>query len=217
MPKMYIPAAFAERDKEKLHAFMREHSFATLISHGEDGLVASHLPLLLDSAAGPFGCLYGHMARANDQWKRLEGDILAIFSGPHAYISPAWYEDEGTVPTWNYVAVHAYGVLEIVDGREPLLKILRRSVRTYEGPRENPWRLDESTAHVEKLLQAIVGLRVEIIRLEGKWKLGQNHPEERRQRVIRQLGGRSDEDSRAIAALMAEYSAAVMATDREAQ
>jgi transcriptional regulator len=202
--RVYVPAAFAETDTAKLHDFMRRHSFAVLTSHGQGGLVASHLPLLLDAEAGPMGCLLGHMARANPQWRQVEGGVMAIFSGPHAYVSPAWYEEAGTVPTWNYVAVHAYGTFRIVEGRDELLEILRRSVRTYESPRPQPWAFDESEPHVDRMLKAIVGFHIEITRLEGKWKLSQNHSEERRRKVIRALGARADEESRAVAALMSE-------------
>ena len=203
---MYVPAAFAEADAARLHEFMRRHSFAVLTSGGGGGLVASHLPLLLDADAGPHGHLLGHMARANPQWRRVEGEVMAVFSGPHAYVSPSWYSEEGTVPTWNYVAVHAYGTFRVVEDSGGLLDILRRSVAAYEGPRPEPWPFDESQPHVGTMLKAIVGFRIEITRLEGKWKLGQNHPEARRRRVIRALEARPDDDSREIARLMSERS-----------
>jgi transcriptional regulator len=201
---MYLPAAFAETDTSKIHEFMDRHGFATLISQGSAGMIASHLPLLLEPEAGRNGTLFGHMARANPQWKDVRGDVLAIFAGPHAYVSPSWYEEEGTVPTWNYVAVHAYGVFRLVEDRDGLLEILRKSVRTYEGSRPEPWPFDESAKHVDTMLKAIVGFRIEIGRLEGKWKLSQNQPEARREKVIQGLGRQTDEDSRAIAALMIE-------------
>jgi transcriptional regulator len=199
---MYIPAAFAETDTAKLHEFMKRNSFAVLTSHGEGGLTASHLPLLLDVDAGPHGQIVGHMARANPQWRTVAGEVMAVFSGPHAYVSPSWYEEAGTVPTWNYVAVHAYGTFHLVEERDALLDILRRSVTTYESPRPEPWAFDESAPHVEVMLRAIVGFRIEITKLEGKWKLSQNQSVERRGRVIRALAERADEDSKAIAATM---------------
>lgn len=199
---MYIPSAHAVTDLHALHGFIRQHSFATLVTDGEDGLIASHLPILLDSACGPQGTLFGHMARANPQWRQPKGESLAIFTGPHTYISPAWYESDGTVPTWNYVAVHAYGPFQVVDDRDQLLEILRTSVRFFESPRERPWAFDESAPHVDRMLRAIVGFRLEISRLEGKWKLSQNHPEERRQRVIQALETQADPDSQTIASLM---------------
>ena len=164
--------------------------------------MASHLPLLLDAEAGPRGHLLGHMARANPQWRRVEGEVLVVFSGPHAYVSPTWYEEPGTVPTWNYVAVHASGTFHPVEDREPLLEILRRSVVDLRGPRPNPWTFDDSAPHVETMLRAIVGFRIEISRLEGKWKLSQNHSEARRLKVMRALESQADQESRAVAALM---------------
>jgi transcriptional regulator len=201
---VYVPAAFAESDMARLHEFMRRHSFAVLTSHGGGGLTASHLPLLLDAGAGPQGHLFGHMARANPQWRGVEGEVMAVFSGPHAYVSPSWYEEGGTVPTWNYVAVHAYGAFHVVEDRDGVLDILRRSVLVYESPRPAPWAFDGSEPHVDRMLRAIVGFRIEITRLEGKWKLSQNHPEERRRRVRRALEAQDDEGSRAVAALMTD-------------
>ena len=201
---MYLPATFRESDPAKLRAFMRENSFATLVTQGEEGLTASHLPLLLDAEAGPHGRLLGHMARANRQWRGVLGEAMAVFAGPHVYVSPSWYETPGTVPTWNYVAVHAYGSFEIVEDREGLLDILRRSVVAYESPRPVPWTFDESDPEIVGMLKAIVGFRIEITRIEGKWKLNQNHPEERRRKVIDALEAHSDGDSKAIARLMRE-------------
>lgn len=201
---MYLPSAFAETETAKLHEFVRDYSFAILTSSGERGLVASHLPLLLDSESGPRTRLLGHMARANPQWKDARGEVMAVFSGPHVYVSPSWYEEEGTVPTWNYVAVHVYGTFEVVEDREGLLDILRRSVQTYESPMPKPWNFDESALHVDNMLREIVGFRIEITRLEGKWKLSQNQPAGRRRKVARALAERTDENSRAIAGLMVE-------------
>ncbi len=199
---MYNPASFAEHDVSTLHAFLRRHSFATLVCSGEGGLVASHLPLLLDAQAGRLGHLLGHMARANPQWRQVEGEVLAIFQGPHTYISPSWYEEPGMVPTWNYIAVHAYGTWQLVDHRAEVLEILQHAVAFYEGPRPEPWTMDLQGERLEGLLRSIVGFRIEISRLEGKWKLSQNHPEERRRKVIRGLRQQTDDDSQQIAAMM---------------
>lgn len=199
---MYNPSAFTVTDPARLHAFIDQNGFATLVSSGRERFVASHLPLLLDRAAGPQGQLLGHMARANPQWRDVEGEVLAIFQGPHTYISPSWYEEDGTVPTWNYVAVHAYGTFQVIDERAPLIDLLHRLVDQYESPRARPWLFDDSAGHVEKMLQAIVGFRIEITRLEGKWKLSQNHSRERQERVVRALQGQQDDDSRSIADLM---------------
>src|SRR4051794_14312849 len=112
---MFIPTAFNESDQNKLHKFIQAHSFGLLISTHQNEPFATHLPLLLERDVGPHGCLVGHMARANPQWHDLEGQqALVVFSGPHAYISPTWYEAANVVPTWNYVAVHAYGICRLV-------------------------------------------------------------------------------------------------------
>ena len=201
---MYIPASFAETDAENIREFMRRHIFAVLTSRGPSGLFASHLPLLVEDASGSKDGLFGHMARANPQWREVEGEVMAVFSGPHAYISPTWYAEEGTVPTWNYVAVHAYGVFQVLEERDALLEVLRRSVPFFEGSLPKPWVFDESAPDAEKLLKGIVGFRIEITRLEAKWKLGQNHSEARRRRVIQALSASAVEDSKAVAALMEE-------------
>jgi transcriptional regulator len=199
---MYIPASFKQDDVSVLHELIEQHSFATLVSRHDEAPLASHMPLLLDRRSGPSGTLIGHVARANPQWRQAEGqNVLAIFSGPHAYISPAWYESAGVVPTWNYTAVHAYGRWQRVDN-SALEQIVRDYVDFYERMREAPWRLDASPEFMQKLLPQIVGFRIEISRLEGKWKLSQNHPPERRQKVIDALRLRADENSLAIAALM---------------
>jgi transcriptional regulator len=200
---MYVPTAFAETDRTTLHDFIEQHSFGLLVSQ-HDGLpFASHLPLLLERDAGPHGCLFGHMARQNPQWEQA-GDqtVLAVFSGPHAYISPTWYESEHVVPTWNYVAVHAYGTLQVVENAQPLWDIVEKTTRLYEASQPQPWSLAGVAAYAERRLAQIVGFRIQIERIEGKWKLNQNHPLERRQRVIRVLEGRSDENSQSVAALM---------------
>jgi len=199
---MYIPAAFRESDTAKLHEFIRQHSFALLTSHGERGLVASHLPLLVDPERGPLGTLLGHFARANEQAADAGAESLAVFSGPHAYISPTWYETPNTVPTWNYVAVHAYGVLRPIEDRAELARLLKRMVEMYEGSRSHPWPFDSGTDFHQKLLDGIVGFEIEITRLEGKWKLNQNHPVERRQRVIAALNEAGGENNQAVAKLM---------------
>ena len=199
---MYVPASFEVTDLSELHALMRTYSFATLVTQGEGGMAATHLPLVLDADVGPRGTLLGHMARANPQWRDVSGESLAIFPGPHAYVSPTWYETPGTVPTWNYVAVHAYGALRLVEGPDGLRDILTRSVSVYERGMPRPWSYEESDPDIDKMPNAIVGFRIEIGRMEGKVKLNQNHPDERRRKVIRALEARADVDSHAVARLM---------------
>ncbi len=200
---MYVPPSFARTDPSELFAFMGAHSFALLVStHGGEPY-ATHLPLLVRPAAGPRGTLVGHMARANPQWHDLDGrPVLAVFAGPHAYISPAWYEADGVVPTWNYVAVHATGTFRLVDDPAGVTDIVAATVETYERTRPAPWRLDPAADYVRQMARAIVGFRVEIERLEGKWKLSQNHPPERRAKAMTALDASADADARAIARMM---------------
>ncbi|MDA1015925.1 MAG: FMN-binding negative transcriptional regulator [Planctomycetota bacterium] len=186
---MYTPASFAETDQNTLHEFIEQHSFATIVSRSGEGIVASHLPLLLDRNAGPHGRIVGHMARANPQWKQAQDeDVLVIFTGPHAYISPSWYQAINVVPTWNYTAVHAYGTVRLETDRTRLLNIVRRYVDHYEAGLPEPWSLDRAEPEfVDGLLDAIVGFTIDIESIEGKWKLNQNHDADRRSKVATAL------------------------------
>lgn len=200
---MYIPTAFAENDVTKLHDFIEQNSFGLLVSQVNGLPFASHLPFLLDRHEGSQGRLVGHMARTNPQWVEVGGQTtLVIFSGPHAYISPTWYEAEQVVPTWNYVSVHAYGNVQVIEDEASLLDIVQRSVRVYERSMPQPWSFDGSSTFVKRLLAQIIGFRIEIGKLEGKWKLNQNHPVERRRKVVGALQEQGDENSLAIAAVM---------------
>jgi transcriptional regulator len=200
---MYVPSWFERTDPAELFDFMEANSFALLVSTHEGAPFATHIPLLLDRATGPHGTLTGHVARANPQWRTLEGQVvLAVFSGAHAYISPSWYETQGVVPTWNYVAVHATGTAHLVEDPEGITNIVAATVATYERNRANPWQFDPGAEYVRKLVNGIVGFRVEITRLEGKWKLNQNHPAERRAKVIAALESSTDVDALEIARLM---------------
>ena len=178
---MYLPSAFRQDDLAELHAQMQASPFALLTSAGAAGVQASHLPLLLAPDEGEFGTLYGHFARANPHWRDLQGgaEALAVFSGPDAYISPGWYpakaEHGKVVPTWNYIAVHARGPVELIEEPERLLQIVSRLSDQHERGRERPWTVsDAPREYLDSMLRAIVGFALPIRRLEGKWKLGQN-------------------------------------------
>jgi transcriptional regulator len=201
---MYVPSSFGETDLEKLHEFIDRHSFATLISQAGNEPFATHIPLLLNRNRGPRGTLTGHMARANPHWQTADGQrVLVIFSGPHVYISPGWYESSDVVPTWNYVTVHAYGTLRLIKNRDDLVALIRTLVERYESNQATPWWLDsQNEAFVSRMLDAIVGFEIEIDRLEGKWKLSQNNPPERREKVIRQLRTSNRPEAQQIADLM---------------
>lgn len=201
---MYIPEAFAEDNLDTLHGLMQQYSFATLVTL-RDGLpVASHLPLTLHPHQGPYGTLVGHMARANLQWRDFATDteVLAMFQGPHAYVSPAWYTVHPSVPTWNYAVVHAYGVPRVMDDPDELHDVLRTLVRAYEGPRPNPWPFEVPEEYLQRMMRGIVGFSIPISRLEGKYKLSQNRPAVDQQRVADALEQQHDALSQGVAALM---------------
>jgi transcriptional regulator len=201
---MYVPPHFAETDLTKLHDFIERHSFGLLVSQLGDEPFASHLPFLLDRTSGPHGALIGHVARANPHWKELVGlPVLAVFSGPHAYISPTWYEAPNTVPTWNYTAVHIIGQATLLDDKDAVRDVVTRTVARYESPMPQPWTFDGTSVFADRLLDQIVGFRIAIERIEGKMKLNQNHPAERREKVIRALRDRGGADEVAVAELMA--------------
>ena len=202
---MYIPPAHAQTDPETLFAFIRQYGFAVLVSQHDGGPFATHLPLLADRSAAAHGRLVGHMARANPQWQQADGQtVLAIFSGPHAYVSPTWYEAENVVPTWNYAAVHVYGTFRAVHDEAAVMQIVRETVDFYESPRSQPWRLDPETDFTRKMVKAVVGFTIDVTRVEGKWKLSQNHPQERRRRVMLALRDAEDQDAREISAMMSD-------------
>jgi transcriptional regulator len=177
---VYIPRLNAEQDTTALHAFMHANPFAALVT-ASGGLFATHLPLILRATDGPLGTLEGHVARANAHHKLVDGatDALVIFTGPHAHVTPTWYpskvENERVVPTWNYVAVHAYGIVRFRDDAEFLAGHVTRLTEQHESARGSDWRTDDPPAdYVAQQLKAIVGVEIEITRLEGKWKMSQN-------------------------------------------
>ena len=176
---LYVPPHFRVEDRATLVAFMRHNAFATVVSAGGTGMHASHLPLLVD-VDGDAVRLRGHFARANPHWETMEGgkQLLAVFTGPHAYVSPTWYVTQPSVPTWNYTAVHATGQARLTDEAE-LHEIVSELAAYYEAGNKPPWRLSEQpAAYVQSMLGAIVGFEMEVERLEGKFKLSQNRPVE---------------------------------------
>jgi transcriptional regulator len=205
---MYIPAQFEESNVEVLHAFMQDQPFATVVTHGSGGLNANHFPLLLDPDPSPYGTLRGHMSRANDAWREAAGtDALIIFQGPHSYISPSWYparqETGRVVPTWNYVVVHAYGTLRVVDDPEWVRRHVEQLTDTFEGPQAERWRVSDAPADwVDSLVQGIVGFELPIARLLGKWKVSQNRGAADRAGAIAGLEAAGDPASAAMAKLI---------------
>jgi transcriptional regulator len=199
---MYIPTLFQQSDRSALLALMRSHSFATLVSAGPAAPTASHLPLLVDEHDGQL-VLRGHMARANPQWREHPLRVLAIFSGPHAYISPTWYDAEDTVPTWDYLSVHAEGTLRLYDDDLSVRSFFADLAQAYEGEQAQLWQARLGAETFSSFVQQIVCFRIQVEVLQGAWKLNQNHPEPRRRKVIAALRARGDADSAAIADAMA--------------
>ncbi|RXZ78852.1 FMN-binding negative transcriptional regulator [Paenibacillaceae bacterium] len=199
---MYVPQHYKVEDEASLFDFIERNSFGLLFSSDNNRPVASHLPLLLDRANN---CLYGHFARVNTQWQDIEGqEVLAVFHGPHCYISASWYETKASAPTWNYTAVHVHGSIELIEDQEGLLAILKRTVNQYEQP-DSSYRIDESNKpFVDRLIHGIVGFKLHINSIEGQWKLSQDDTAERRERVIDQLEKSPHENERTIAQLMKE-------------
>ena len=201
---MYVPAHFAETDEAKIIATLRAHSFATLVTFDGAHPFASHVPLILRPERGPRGVLLGHIARANPQWRHFgQGpEALAIFTGPHAYISPSWYPSPNMVPTWNYVAVHVYGIPRIVDDPAAFAEIFRLTVEEYESGRPTPWREELPVEHKAAMMKAIVGFEIEISRVEAKFKLSQNRRPEDIAGAIAALSQSENQTERELAALM---------------
>ncbi len=169
---MYRPRHFDIEDQSALFRVMRDNSFALLVSAGLGGLVASHIPLFLEADGDKPGRLFGHLARQNEQWRSFDGtaEAMAVFQGVHAYVSPSWYVSEVMVPTWNYVAVHAYGRPQTVGDAARTRAHLERLVATYESPATGPWsmaRLPDD--YVQRMIKGIVAFEMPIERLEGKF------------------------------------------------
>jgi transcriptional regulator len=203
---VYLPPAFTEARPEVLIAHIERHDFGLLISHGPAGLVASHIPFLVEREDDGLH-LVGHLARPNPQVAELSdgGEVLAIFTGPHAYISPGWYASGPAVPTWNYVDVHAYGTLRLIDDVDWLRIVLRRLSDRHEARSAEPWKMqDLPEAYMSGMVKGIIGLDIAVVRLEGKYKLSQNRPAADRPRIAAALEARGDADAVGIARLMRE-------------
>jgi transcriptional regulator len=202
---------FRQDEVEVLHQAMRQAGLATLVTLTANGLIASHVPLLLDPAPTPYGTLLGHLARPNPQAKgAMAGtEALVIFQGPDAYITPSFYETKRqtgkVVPTWNYVAIHAYGPVTFFNDAVRLLDIVTRLTDREEGKRAEPWAVNDAPADfLEMMLKGIVGFEIPIARLEGKWKMSQNRPAEDRAGVVEGLAADGHD---AVAAVVREVGA----------
>jgi transcriptional regulator len=203
---VYLPPAFTETRDEVLLAHIERHDFGLLVTQGIAGLIASQIPFLAEHRDGQL-YLQGHIARANPQADDLDGagEALAIFAGPHAYISPGWYEAGPAVPTWNYAAVHAYGPARRIADPAWLRELVRRLSERHEAREPAPWDMQAlPEPYVQSMLNGIVGIEIAVSRLDGKFKLSQNRPAADRPRIIAALERRADPESQAVAQLMRE-------------
>ena len=212
---MYIPRRYEEKDAETVRAFIRENSFAILVSVLDGVPVGTHIPLLLERDEEGREILVGHISRGNEQ-KRTFVDgakVLAIFPGPHAYVSPRWYT-KINVPTWNYISVHVYGTLTVMEGTA-LRAALSRLMEYYEHTMPRPVRLEEiPEKQVESEMRGIVGFKILVEEIQAAYKLSQNRDAESYHEVVRQLGA-GDEVSKAVAAEMQARQAGLFSPDKE--
>ena len=209
---MYIPPAFKDDDLDSIRATIRAARLASLVTATAEGPIATPLPLLLDETEGERGVLYGHVAKGNPQWRSAPiGEALAIFMGPEAYVTPSWYatkqETGKVVPTWNYIAVHAYGPVEFFHEPERLLAVVTRLTTIHETPRAKPWAVGDAPADfIAMQRRAIVGIEIEIVDIRGKWKTSQNRNAADRAGVVSGLEALGDEESRAMAEIVRQTS-----------
>ena len=208
---MYLPAHFAETRPDELHAIVREHPLGMLVTHSSSGLDANHLPFELDPDRGPVGTLLAHIARANPLWTEISSgaEVMVVFRGPQGYISPSWYpskhEAHRQVPTWNYEVVHAHGRLRFVDDDKFVRGLVARLTHRHEASEPQPWKMgDAPRDYLERMLSSIVGIEVELTRLEGKRKLSQNREARDREGASRALQERGHH---ALALAMAKTNA----------
>ncbi len=202
---MYLPKHFEETRVDVLHGLIRAHPLGTLVTAGAGGLEANHVPFEIDPDPAPFGTLRAHVARANPVWRDGAGDALVLFQGPEIYVTPSWYptkrESGKVVPTWNYVAVHAYGRLRAIDDPAWLRAFVTRLTDRHEARRAAPWKVSDAPGdYVDQLLAAIVGIELPVARLLGKWKVSQNRPAADRAGVVAGLEGDGGDAARAMAA-----------------
>ena len=204
---LYNPKHFDTQDRAAVARLMHEHSFATLITPAVPEPLVSHLPLLLVPGCEPHGTLLGHFARANPHWQQVrEVHSIAVFHGPHAYVSPSWYQDpDRMVPTWNYATVHAHGVLEIVDDAIEARGIIAALVQRFEAARATPWTFKRDERERDALMGAIVPFRMRIRRVDAKFKLSQNRTRDDRERVIAALRAEDYWQAREMADWMRRY------------
>src|ERR1700761_8460599 len=208
---MYMPRQFEETRPQVLQSLMKSHPLSTLVVVADGGVVANHIPLMLDPTRGEHGTLRGHVARANPVWKHFGPGTaaLAIFQGPDAYVSPNWYPakkaDGRVVPTWDYAIVHAHGEPRAVEDKQWLLQLVTELTDEHEGGTPEAWRVSDAPAdYIDKMLGSIVGIELPIRTIQGKWKVSQNRAVADRLGVVAGLESQPGDGSAAMAALVRE-------------
>ncbi len=204
---MYLPPHFRQDDREELFAAIERARLGTVVTVGPDGPLVSHVPMMLDRDASPNGTLLCHISRGNAQWKTPSDNALVMFLGPDAYVTPAWYSNKTitgeVVPTWNYIAVHAYGPMRVIDEPRELRLLLARLTTRHEEPRPEPWAMDDAPDdYLEKQLRGIVGIEIPIARIDGKWKMSQNASKADMESVAAGLDASGDPTDRETARVM---------------
>jgi transcriptional regulator len=205
---MYLPDAFKVVDDVEIHAFIQRYDFATMVSAAPTGPIASHVPVVVRGEATGL-VIVGHLARANAHWRVMDGSVecLAIFHGPHSYVSPTWYASSPAVPTWNYAVVHAHGKPRFRDDRPFIETVVGDLVHRYEGSRARPWRIDDQPSDFrDRMLAGIVGFEMPVLEIEAKFKLGQNRRVEDRAGTIAGLEREQSADGLALAHFMRAHS-----------
>ncbi len=204
---VYLPPSFVARDAEAIARLVRDYPFATLITAAGAEPQISHLPLLHRADPAPHGTLIGHVARANPHWKVMaDHPSIAVFHGPHAYVSPSWYtEPAAMVPTWNYAVVHVRGSIELVEGHDATLATVQALTANFESGRAAPWQLQLQGSRLAAMVGAIVAFRMTITRIDAKFKLSQNRDAADRERVVAGLEAEGHADATATAAWMSRY------------
>ncbi|MEI5909646.1 FMN-binding negative transcriptional regulator [Bacillus spongiae] len=197
---MYIPKYFQINDQEMMVEIIENYSFATLFSQHNREPYATHLPLLLNKEENS---LIGHFARSNPQWKEMDNQqVLVTFHGPHCYISPSWYETDEAVPTWNYMSIHVYGKMEMIQDEKTIYNSFNHLVNKYEHPNSSYNLNKVESSYIEGLSKGIVAFKINITKMEGKAKLSQNHSVERQELVIKELEKTNEQNNIQIASLM---------------
>ncbi len=198
---MYIPKYNLVTDRGEIVAFMRQYNFAPIISTENNEITATHLPFVISEEDNGV-ILYGHYAKANNQWKQIDGKkVLVIFAEPHAYVSPSHYEHKVNVPTWNYAAVHVYGKAQVIEDAEGITDVLERSMDFFEPAYKEQWK-NLPADYVQRLLNGVVAFKIYVTDLQGKKKLSQNRTENERQNIIKSFSQSNNPDEIKIAELM---------------